>query len=195
MKKNLFLLILIILSFGACTSLKTNLVSYEKNVELNDAIKVNFNKKLDKNSVNEKTVHLLYNNRKNKMEGHVIYIANEKQIQFIPAHSLMPSTEYELIVSSRVKYENGKDIEQEVAYKIFTRTAHNWERKGPPKRKETYLIKGQSEEIEEIEEIEETEETEETEEELTEEQLIKKKAIQERKTQEKLIKEIEEAIE
>lgn len=170
MKKYL-LLLTILLTFGACTSLKTNLVTYKENVELNDVIKINFSKNLDKTTVNEKTVTLLYNNRKKKMEGQVIYVKNDKQIRFIPAHSLMPSTEYEIVVSDRIKYKNGKDIGEEIAYKIITRPAHNWERKGPPKRKETYLIKN-SDLKEEEAPLEESEtENEIIEEEVNEEKL------------------------
>ena len=96
MKKIIFLLVLI--SFIGCTSLKSNLVSYQENVEYNDAIKIKFSKKLEKNSLNEKTVQLLYNNRKNKMEGHVIYIPVDSQLQFIPAHSLLPATDRKSVV-------------------------------------------------------------------------------------------------
>ena len=155
MKKIIFLLVLI--SFIGCTSLKSNLVSYQENVEYNDAIKIKFSKKLEKNSLNEKTVQLLYNNRKNKMEGHVIYILVDSQLQFIPAHSLLPATEYELVVSPRVRYENGKDINEEISYKITTRAAHNWEKKGPPKRKEIYLLKGSQAEEPIFEAVEEEE--------------------------------------
>ncbi len=151
MKKILILgLVAITLLLGACTKLSAHLVSYKDEMDVSEPIIVKFNKRMAPRSLNEKNVRLLYADRHKKMNGHVIYTKNLKRLQFMPSRSLLTSTEYELVISPRAKYANGKDIGKEISFKFRTRPAHKWEKTGAPKRKEIYLIKNSDSDTAEV---------------------------------------------
>jgi len=141
MKKNIIVCVLLVLVLMGCGSLSAKLTSYKENVEVSEPITVVFSKRMYPNSFTEKTVQLLYDNRTKKMNGHVIYTKNDRKLQFMPTSSLLTSTEYELVISPRVKFENKKDMGEELSFKIITRPAYDWEKTGKPERKEIYLIK------------------------------------------------------